>query len=75
MRRLSGLLLRPLLTRLSFFYDALSPGFSREQKERFLEKAKAESAFAPMEDVEGNLALFVSKRPDLFGSVDEQVVR
>ncbi|CBZ55903.1 hypothetical protein NCLIV_063290 [Neospora caninum Liverpool] len=46
----------------------------KEQKERFLEKAKAESAFAPMEDVEGNLALFVSKRPDLFGSVDEQVV-
>ncbi|CDJ42513.1 surp module domain-containing protein, putative [Eimeria tenella] len=43
----------------------------KEQKDRFLEKAQAESAFAPLEDVEGYLAQFVAKRPDLFGSVDD----
>lgn len=46
----------------------------REQKDRFLEKAQAESAFAPLEDVEGYLAQFVAKRPDLFGSVDDHAV-
>lgn len=48
--------------------------FFREQKDRFLEKAQAESAFAPLEDVEGYLAQFVAKRPDLFGSVDDHAV-
>ncbi|KAL8429110.1 hypothetical protein Efla_003163 [Eimeria flavescens] len=43
----------------------------KEQKDRFLEKAQAESAFAPLEDVEGYLAQFVAKRPDLFGSIDD----
>lgn len=47
----------------------------REQKDRFLEKAQAESAFAPLEDVEGYLAQFVAKRPDLFGSIDDHAVR
>ncbi|KAL8272872.1 hypothetical protein Esti_003181 [Eimeria stiedai] len=43
----------------------------KEQKDKFLEKAQAESAFAPLEDVEGYLAQFVAKRPDLFGSIDD----
>merc|ERR1712066_394510 len=36
-----------------------------------VERARKESAFA--DDVEANLAGFVAKRPDLFGSVDEQI--
>eukprot|EP00920_Eleutheroschizon_duboscqi_P043667 GHVT01104053.1.p1 GENE.GHVT01104053.1~~GHVT01104053.1.p1 ORF type:complete len:427 (-),score=176.95 GHVT01104053.1:611-1705(-) len=43
----------------------------KEQKDRLLEKARKESAFAPLHDVDGNLAAFVAKRPDLFGAIDE----
>ncbi|KAK1444651.1 splicing factor 3A subunit 1 [Babesia gibsoni] len=46
----------------------------KDQKERFLEKAMKESAFAPMEDVDGNLASFVAGRPDLFGSADDETL-
>mmetsp|Transcript_38876 Transcript_38876/g.91526 ORF Transcript_38876/g.91526 Transcript_38876/m.91526 type:complete len:705 (-) Transcript_38876:79-2193(-) len=43
----------------------------KQQKDALLERARKESAFA--DDVEANLAAFVAKRPDLFGSVDEQI--
>jgi len=46
----------------------------KEQKDKLLEKAKKESAFAPESDVEINLATFVSRRPDLFGTVDDEVL-
>merc|ERR1712048_286845 len=43
----------------------------KHQKDALVERARKESAFA--DDVEANLASFVAKRPDLFGSVDEQI--
>lgn len=43
----------------------------KQQKDALVERARKESAFA--DDVEANLAAFVAKRPDLFGSVDEQI--
>merc|ERR1719375_2873712 len=43
----------------------------KHQKDQLVERARKESAFA--DDVEANLASFVAKRPDLFGSVDEQI--
>merc|ERR1719502_779892 len=43
----------------------------KHQKDALIERARKESAFA--DDVEANLASFVSKRPDLFGSVEEQI--
>merc|ERR1719265_2233293 len=43
----------------------------KNQKDQLVERARKESAFA--DDVEANLAGFVAKRPDLFGSVDEQI--
>lgn len=43
----------------------------KHQKDAIVERARKESAFA--DDVEANLAGFVAKRPDLFGSVDEQI--
>jgi len=43
----------------------------KHQKDALVERARKESAFA--DDVEANLAGFVSKRPDLFGSVEEQI--
>lgn len=43
----------------------------KHQKDALCERARKESAFA--DDVEANLASFVAKRPDLFGSVDEQI--
>jgi len=43
----------------------------KNQKDALVERARKESAFA--DDVEANLASFVAKRPDLFGSVDEQI--
>lgn len=46
----------------------------KDQKERFLEKAMKESAFAPLEDVDSNLASFVAGRPDLFGSADDETL-
>jgi splicing factor 3A subunit 1 len=36
-------------------------------------KAQKESAFAPLSDFETNLANFVVKRPDLFGTVEDEV--
>lgn len=46
----------------------------KEQKDKLLDKAKKESAFAPEADVESNLATFVAKRPDLFGTVDDEIL-
>lgn len=43
-----------------------------EQKNKVLEEARKETAFA--DDVEQNLQAFVSKRPDLFGTVEEQII-
>jgi len=43
----------------------------KQQKDQLVERARKESAFA--DDVEANLAGFVAKRPDLFGSVEEQI--
>merc|ERR1719502_1528020 len=43
----------------------------KHQKDALVERARKESVFA--DDVEANLAVFVAKRPDLFGSVDEQI--
>ncbi|SOV19959.1 splicing factor 3A subunit 1, putative [Plasmodium sp. gorilla clade G2] len=45
----------------------------KEQKDKLYERAKKESSFMPLEDIEGNLSLFVIKRPDLFGSIDEEI--
>lgn len=39
-----------------------------------LAKAQKESAFAPLSDFEANLANFVVKRPDLFGTVEDEVI-
>jgi len=43
----------------------------KHQQDALVERARKEAAFA--DDVEANLAAFVAKRPDLFGSVDEQI--
>jgi len=43
----------------------------KHQKDALVERARKESAFA--DDVEANLAGFVAKRPDLFGSIEEQI--
>ncbi|EUD69547.1 hypothetical protein C922_00411 [Plasmodium inui San Antonio 1] len=45
----------------------------KEQKDKLYEKAKKEASFTPLEDIEGNLSLFVINRPDLFGSIDEEI--
>eukprot|EP00923_Selenidium_pygospionis_P002326 GHVN01003584.1.p1 GENE.GHVN01003584.1~~GHVN01003584.1.p1 ORF type:complete len:587 (+),score=130.50 GHVN01003584.1:97-1857(+) len=45
----------------------------KDQKDKLIDKAKKESAFAPETDVESNLATFVAKRPDLFGTVDDEI--
>eukprot|EP01071_Lankesteria_metandrocarpae_P002801 Lankesteria_metandrocarpae@DN2567_c0_g1_i2.p1 len=45
----------------------------KEQKDKLLVKAKQESALAPEFDVEHNLAQFVVRRPDLFGSVEDEI--
>lgn len=39
----------------------------KTQRDLLLSRAKQESAFAPLEDIEGNLANFVIKRPDICG--------
>lgn len=44
----------------------------KEQKDQLLAKAQKESAFAPGDDFEANLANFVVKRPDLFGTVEDE---
>lgn len=43
----------------------------KKQKDQLLERARKESAFD--DNVEQNLAGFVSKRPDLFGDVEAQI--
>eukprot|EP00438_Fugacium_kawagutii_P031750 Skav201266 [mRNA] locus=scaffold1810:12507:24590:+ [translate_table: standard] len=43
----------------------------KHQKDALVERARKESAFA--DDVEANLASFVAKRPDLFGTVEEEI--
>merc|ERR1719409_2624983 len=43
----------------------------KKQKDQLLERARKESAFD--DNVEANLSMFVAKRPDLFGDVDEQI--
>lgn len=43
----------------------------KAEKDRFMEKTRNESAFAPLTDVETNLASFVINRPDLFGSIED----
>merc|ERR1719420_800476 len=43
----------------------------KKQKDQLLERARRESAFD--DNVEANLASFVSKRPDLFGDVEDQI--
>lgn len=45
----------------------------REQKDAVMEKAKKESALASTEDFAPNLAEFVVNRPDLFGTVEDEV--
>ncbi|CRH01548.1 splicing factor 3A subunit 1, putative [Plasmodium relictum] len=45
----------------------------KEQKDKLYEKAKKEASFSPLEDIEGNLSLFVINRPDIFGSIDEEI--
>lgn len=45
----------------------------KEQKDKLYERAKKESSFKPLDDIEGNLSLFVIKRPDLFGSIYEEI--
>eukprot|EP01066_Platyproteum_vivax_P015552 Platyproteum_vivax@DN6860_c0_g1_i2.p1 len=46
----------------------------KQQKDAMLAKAQKESAFAPQDDIEGNLASFVTNRPDLFGTVEDQIL-
>merc|ERR1719305_406333 len=43
----------------------------KKQKDQLLERARRESAFD--DNVEANLASFVTKRPDLFGDIEEQI--
>ena len=45
----------------------------KEQKERFIEKARAESALSSSTDIEGNIAEFIGNRPDIFGSLTDEV--
>eukprot|EP00916_Digyalum_oweni_P021224 GHVL01035275.1.p1 GENE.GHVL01035275.1~~GHVL01035275.1.p1 ORF type:complete len:489 (+),score=108.11 GHVL01035275.1:37-1503(+) len=45
----------------------------KQQKDSMIAKAQKESAFATAETIEDNLANFVMKRPDLFGSVEDQI--
>jgi hypothetical protein len=43
----------------------------KKQKDQLLERARRESAFD--DNVEANLASFVTKRPDLFGDIEDQI--
>ncbi|VWU48415.1 splicing factor 3A subunit 1, putative [Hepatocystis sp. ex Piliocolobus tephrosceles] len=45
----------------------------KEQKDKLYERAKKEASFTPLEDIEGNLSVFVVNRPDIFGSIDEEI--
>eukprot|EP00398_MALV-I-01_sp_L67-1_P000856 gene856-297_t len=44
----------------------------KDQKNKILEEARKERAFA--DDVEANLLTFVNKRPDIFGTIEEQII-
>lgn len=46
----------------------------REQKDAVMEKAKKETALADSSDFGINLAEFVVNRPDLFGTVEDEVL-
>ncbi|UKJ90366.2 splicing factor 3 subunit 1 [Theileria orientalis] len=45
----------------------------KEQKDKFIEKAMLDSALAPLEDVGSNLSSLVARRPDIFGSPEEEI--
>lgn len=45
----------------------------KQQKELLLQRAQQESAFTASSNIEENLVAFVSKRPDLFGTIEEAV--
>ncbi|KAH8741646.1 Pre-mRNA splicing factor SF3a 2xSWAP domain protein [Cryptosporidium ryanae] len=45
----------------------------KQQKHQLLKKAQQETAFTPSTNIEENLAAFVSRRPDLFGTIEEVV--
>nr|PVC54628.1 splicing factor 3 subunit 1 [Theileria orientalis] len=45
----------------------------KEQKDKFMEKAMLDSALAPLEDVGSNLSSLVARRPDIFGSPEEEI--
>lgn len=45
----------------------------KQQRDQLLIRAQKESAFQPDSDVETNIAAFVIKRPDLFGTVEDEV--
>ncbi|KAJ1613597.1 Pre-mRNA splicing factor SF3a [Cryptosporidium canis] len=45
----------------------------KQQKEQLLQRAQQESAFTASSNIEENLVAFVSKRPDLFGTIEEVV--
>lgn len=46
----------------------------KKQKDDLLARAQKESAYAPEVDVETNIAQFVMKRPDLFGTVEDEIL-
>ncbi|KAH0488865.1 MAG: hypothetical protein KVP17_004321 [Porospora cf. gigantea B] len=46
----------------------------KAQKNKMIEQAKKEAAFAPHQDLEDNLAQFVVRRPDLFGTIDDELL-
>ncbi|EZG65939.1 splicing factor [Gregarina niphandrodes] len=45
----------------------------KKQRDDLLTKALADSAYAPDSDIETNIANFVLKRPDLFGTVEDEI--
>ncbi|KAK6590430.1 Pre-mRNA splicing factor 2xSWAP domain [Cryptosporidium xiaoi] len=45
----------------------------KQQKDQLLMRAQQETAFTSSTNIEENLAAFVSKRPDLFGTIEEVV--
>ncbi|OII74090.1 pre-mRNA splicing factor domain-containing protein [Cryptosporidium ubiquitum] len=45
----------------------------KQQKDQLIQRAQQDSAFTASSNIEENLAAFVSKRPDLFGTIEEAV--
>lgn len=45
----------------------------KQQKEQLLQRVQQESAFTASSSIEENLVAFVSKRPDIFGTIEEAV--